>query len=111
MANITADLERGELHPCPFCGSSAGITLIPAHEHQIAKFMPAVGDTWVLECKACPAGFCGQTREEVVSLWNRRPPQIWYYPCAKHMGQTFTSTVRGPVREALVRCPICEPQT
>ncbi len=51
-----------QLLPCPFCGAKPNVHMIPAHDHKIAKFMPAVGDTWIIECGACPAGFCGEAR-------------------------------------------------
>ena len=72
-----ADEERStlpaeKLLPCPFCGSSAEIRLIPAHEHHIATWMPPSPDTWIVECSGCDAGFCAAERDVVVAAWNRR---------------------------------------
>ena len=64
------------LLPCPFCGSPASISLVaPAHEHVIIQ-LPPVGDTWLVECSGCAAGFVGGAQAEVVLLWNRRPDAL-----------------------------------
>jgi hypothetical protein len=34
--------------------------------------IPPVGDTWTIECVDCPAGFCGETKEEITAVWNAR---------------------------------------
>lgn len=61
----------GGLLPCPFCGSPPEVKCIEAHTHYLVD-LPAVGDTWVLECTGCPAGFCAHTEAEVIEAWNRR---------------------------------------
>jgi len=57
--------------PCPFCGGEAVFEMIPAHKHTFSG-MPSVGDTWTIECSDCPAGFCGETKDEITALWNAR---------------------------------------
>lgn len=65
-----------DLKPCPFCGNAALVDEHPAHSHAggIAGFMPDYPGSFTIECmgKNCNTGQIGDTRAEVVAMWNAR---------------------------------------
>lgn len=67
-----------KLLPCPFCGAEPLLQEHPAHAHclQIGDWkMPDHPGSWTVECCACNCGMINQSREQVLSDWNRRAPQ------------------------------------
>jgi|GEM_PF-1410696 len=71
MTNQTA---MPELKPCPFCGGEPILNHIEAHTHHLTfdgkPLMPDYPGSWTIEC--CDVGMIKDTREEVVTAWNRR---------------------------------------
>lgn len=93
-----------ELLPCPHCGKKPMDHAIEAHTHALtfagAK-MPDHGGSHVIEC-VCGAGMIDETREAVLSRWNRRAalshpstPQGW-----KQIGWTCGDGDCGRIHES-----------
>ena len=71
---MTVTDEMVELKPCPFCGGAPVDRAIEAHTHSApikALGIPDHPGSHVVEC-SCGAGLIDDTREEVVTRWNRR---------------------------------------
>lgn len=62
-----------DLEPCPFCGAKPIVYEIEPHEHSVVG-LPKFGGAYVVECPLCNVGFAGETMEDVLYEWNRRPP-------------------------------------
>lgn len=64
------------LKNCPFCDGEPISHGIEPHKHTIAFAgftMPDHKGSHVIECARCECGMIGDTQEEVVAAWNRRP--------------------------------------
>ena len=65
--------DTPDLKPCPFCGAKPIVYEIEPHEHSVVG-LPKFGGAYVVECALCNVGFTGETMEDVLYAWNRRPP-------------------------------------
>lgn len=65
--------ENAILKHCPFCGSKdVVLTVIPAHKHIFATFMPDYEGSATVECQHCEAAIIGPGASEAIVAWNRR---------------------------------------
>jgi hypothetical protein len=71
--------EKNELLPCPFCGAEAAIQEHEPHAHSVIlkSMLPGLPDhpgSFTIECMgaSCNTGQIADTREAVISMWNRR---------------------------------------
>lgn len=74
-AAITASGAANSLMPCPFCGGTPMLVEHEAHTHSgaLKSFLPDLPDhtgSWTIEC--CDVGMIKDTREDVITAWNRR---------------------------------------
>ena len=60
------------IKPCPFCGGEANLTVIEAHTHKMATFMPDYPGGVFIECSGCTVAMSSETEEEATTLWNKR---------------------------------------
>ena len=71
---MTNQSAMPELKPCPFCGGEPILNHIEPHSHHLTfdgkPLMPDYPGSWTIEC--CDVGMIKDTREEVVTAWNRR---------------------------------------
>lgn len=61
--------------PCPFCGGPAELVDIPepnANDGRFYVHCPACSSHFSFEPGLCVRTYTGRTREDVISLWNRR---------------------------------------
>ena len=65
-------MKTHDLKPCPFCGAKPIVYAIGPHEHVIVD-LPKFGGGYIVECPLCNVGFAGETMEDVLYDWNRRP--------------------------------------
>ena len=86
-----------KLLPCPFCGQQPTEYAIEPHTHALqfsGGKMPDHQGSHVIEC-ACGCGIIDATREEVFSVWNRRPT-----PCL-HLIQGAAPVLAAPAAVAV----------
>lgn len=65
-------MAETELKPCPFCGSEAGVLIVPKHEHILATWMPDYEGGVFIECNNCTCMISGANIEDATEQWNRR---------------------------------------
>lgn len=73
FVNADGREENAIMKHCPFCGSKdVFLTVIPAHKHTLATFMPDYAGSATVECKYCGAAIIGSVPSEAIKAWNRR---------------------------------------
>lgn len=67
-------MDKTELKPCPFCGSSA----IEIYDNFFEDDDGWTEKDWIIQCHGCGSAFIASndgmpcTKEELIARWNRR---------------------------------------
>ena len=65
-------MTKIKLLPCPFCGGSGTLIVVPPHTHKIATWIPDSKGSAFIECDKCTCAISADSEKMAIDTWNRR---------------------------------------